>query len=269
MKRKILPLAVAALAICAVFVLTGCSATSSSNANTSTAPANSTNQAPSSLAPSESFPSVATILQSYTCYYQDGTLMSTTLTYENGAVTSETVNQGGTITKAAYADYDAIGMPWAEIINGTRYDFTCKVNDKSLPVERTVKDSTITYKFEYHPNNFPKSQAVYNIADGALLTKVEYDQLGYITSVTNSYGDYATYTYLKDAAGNIKSLTIDTKIGDTTTSRTLSVQLDSAGNIIELDDADGFKIYEAHYAEMPNATDFTKIMYGFRLGYWG
>ena len=275
MKRKILSITAAAMAVCVAFALAGCSSAPASNTNAgantnaTVSPTAPTNQTPNGPTPSESLPSVATILQSFTCYYQDGTLMSTTLTYENGSVTSETVNQGGTITKAAYADYDAIGMPWAETINNARYDFTCKVNSIGLPVERTVKGSAITYKYEYYPNNFPKSQAVYNVADGALLTEVEYDQLGYITSVTNSYGDLSTYTYLKDAAGNITSLKIDTKVGDSATSRTLSVKLDSSGNITDLTDADGIKIYEAHYVEMPNATDFTKIMYGFRLGYWG
>lgn len=263
MKRKIVSFASIAVLLFAAAFLASCSPGGSGSSSGSSSASSGGSGA--SKASGDFY-----AVQSFTVHYTDGSLTSTTYTYENGAITSEAVNSQGTTTKASYADYDKIGMPWAETINGTRYDLKINANPAGLPLSLGVDGAAVRTEYEYDSNNSLKTCTVVNTSDNSVFTKVSYGEDGYISAVQNSYGDVAKYTYDKGSDGKISKLKIDTTMSDgNKVSAEYSVTADEAGNVTELVNADGFKVYEAHYTKMNEATFYVKTLYGSPICYWG
>ncbi|MCQ2752185.1 MAG: hypothetical protein MJ189_03710 [Coriobacteriales bacterium] len=266
MKRKIAAFAAIAVLLFAAAFLASCSpGGSGSTSGSSSASSGGSNGSGASKASSDFY-----AVQSFTVHYTDGTLTSTTYTYENGAIASEAVNSQGTTTKASYADYDKIGMPWAETINGTRYDLKINANPAGLPLSLGVDGAAVRTEYEYDSNNSLKTCTVVNTSDNSVFTKVSYGEDGYVSTVQNSYGDVARYTYDKGSDGKISKLKIENTLSDgNKVNADYSVTVDEVGNVTALVDADGFKVYEAHYTKMNDATLYVKTLYGSPICYWG
>ena len=97
---------------------------------------------------------------------------------------------------------------------------------------------------------------------------IEYNQGGYIKGVTYADGSTYEYKYLVNGSNEITSVSIAKMSGEQMLEQTIyNAKTNKMGDILELTTQDGKKVFEATYDRMPNATMYTKLMYGFPMGY--